>query len=297
MEAKSIYPVVCFGEILWDFLPQGKLPGGAPVNVAYHLKMLGKNPSVISRIGEDDEGKELLEVFQSKGIDTSFIQQDPAHQTGKVLVELKDNHEVDYEIVRPVAWDFIEWNPEFISLVTQARYFVFGSLVARNSVSRNTLFQCLENAQTKVLDINLRPPHFEKQILNELLEKADVLKLNLSELHLISGSYHLYHSDEDRIEYLQERFKIETIIVTKGNGGAILYIHDRFFHHAGYPVRVADTVGSGDAFLAAMLSKLMEGSSPNEALAFANALGAYVASCAGGCPNYTVDEVLALKKK
>jgi fructokinase len=283
-EEELKYPVVCFGEILWDFLPNGKMPGGAPVNVAYHLKMLGKNPAVISRVGNDELGKELIRLFEKKNIETAFIQTDPVHATGKVLVEIKENHEVEYEIVKPVAWDFIEWNEKLFSIVEKAKYFVFGSLVTRNKESKNTLFKCLEIAQTKVLDINLRPPHFDKKILKELFEKADILKLNVAELRQISSWYNDYNNDEERIKSLKEKFGIETIIVTKGSAGAILYINDLFYYHPGYHVSVVDTVGSGDSFLSAIISKLLDQASSEETLDFANAVGAFVSSKAGGCP-------------
>jgi fructokinase len=293
-EVKSNFPVVCFGEILWDFLPKGKVAGGAPVNVAYHLKMLGKNPAIISRIGSDNLGKELIQLLKIKNMETAFIQIDKVIETGKVLVKIKENNEAKYEIVNPVAWDFIEWRDELISLVRDAKYFVFGSLITRNTKSRNTLFSCLELAQKKMLDINLRPPYFDKKILKELLEKADLLKLNAAELQLISKWHKDYKNDDDKIKSLKERFQIETIIVTKGSAGAILCISDLFYYHNGYTVSVADTVGSGDAFLAAIISKLMDKASAEEALRFANALGAFVASCPGGCPEYEIKNVIEL---
>jgi fructokinase len=294
---KLKHPVVCFGETLWDILPHAKLPGGAPMNVAYHLNKLGKNPAIISRIGADELGKDLRHEFESRKIDTSFFQIDKVHPTGKVFAEIKENNEVHYDIVKPSAWDFIQWQDDFTSLVEQAEYFVFGSLITRNKQSKNTLFKCLEIAKTKVLDINLRPPHYSKKIVEELLRKADILKLNLAELHLITGWFSDYDSDEDRIKLLKEKFEFEAIIVTKGAEGAILNIDNLFYHHHGYSVKVADTVGSGDSFLAAIISKLIDRSPPYEALDFASALGAFVASRSGGCPDYQLEDVITLMQK
>lgn len=295
---KTNYPVVCFGETLWDFLPEGKLPGGAPVNVAYHLKKLGKNPVVITRIGDDELGKELKQVYKSKNIDTKFFQVDKKNPTGKVFAEVKENHEVEYEIVKPVAWDFIEFVPEMEPIISAASYFVFGSLASRDEITRKTLFKNLEFAQTKVLDINLRPPHFSKEILEELLSKADILKLNLSELHLISDWFGgKFASDEERINLVSQKYNIETIIATKGGDGAILFVNKNFYYHPGYHVKVADTIGSGDSFLAAIVSKFIDKASPEEALDFASALGAFVASRSGACPDYKIEEVLQLMKK
>ena len=297
MTEKSNYPVVCFGESLWDFLPEGKLPGGAPANVAYHLQELGKNPAVISRVGDDELGKELIKSFESKNIETRFFQVDKEHETGKVFASVKENHEVEYEIVQPVAWDFIECNKTDEEIISNADYFVFGSLAARNKNSRNSLLHCLEFAKTKVLDINLRPPHFNRETLTMLLERTDILKLNLSELHLVSSWYSDIESNEKMVQLLVEKFKLKTIIVTKGGDGAMLYTSEKFFYHPGYSVKVADTIGSGDSFLAAIISKLMDKASPEEALDFASALGAYVASRSGACPDYELTEVTGLMDK
>ncbi|MEO6721529.1 MAG: carbohydrate kinase [Ferruginibacter sp.] len=284
-------PVVCFGETLWDLLPEGKLPGGAPMNVAYHLTRLGKNPAIISRIGNDTLGKELMDVFKSRNIDTRHFQFDNQYPTGKVFATIKEDNEVQYEIVRPVAWDFIQWDDRFESLIKEAEYFVFGSLITRNKISKSTLFKCLESANTKVLDINMRPPHFNKKIVGELLRKADILKLNLAELHLITGWFNEYNSDEDRMKLLKEKFDIATIIVTKGGDGAILNVDDGFYHHDGFTVTVADTVGSGDSFLAAILTKFLDGCNPIDTLGFACGVGALIASYHGGCPDYRPEEI------
>jgi len=290
-EKKSFHPIVCFGETLWDIVLQEKQPGGAPMNVAYHLNKLQKNPAIISRIGLDDLGKELIHVFESRGINTDYFQVDYERSTGKVFAEIKEFNEVHYDIVMPVAWDFIEWEDSFENLLSDATYFVFGSLITRSKQSKNTLFKCLEASNIKVLDINMRPPFYHKKIVEDLLRKANILKLNLAELHLITGWFSNYNSDEDRIKLLKEKFKLHTIIVTKGGDGAILNEGDAFYHHAGYTVQVADTVGSGDAFLAGMLSSFIDNKTPEGALDFASRMGAFVASCKGGCPDYSLTSV------
>jgi fructokinase len=294
MTEKINYPVVCFGESLWDILPDGKLPGGAPANVAYHLQKLGKNPAVISRIGNDELGQELKEIYESKNIETGFFQIDSEHETGKVFATVKANHEVEYEIVQPVAWDFIECNKVDEEVISKADYLVFGSLASRNINSRNSLLHCLESAKIKVLDINLRPPHYTRETLTTLLLRTNILKLNLSELHLVSSWYADLESEEKMVKLLVEKFKLQTVIVTKGADGAILFMNENFFYHPGYSVKVADTIGSGDSFLAGIISKIIDGASPAEALDFASALGAFVASRAGACPDYEIEEVTAL---
>ncbi|HYO20780.1 MAG TPA: PfkB family carbohydrate kinase, partial [Flavisolibacter sp.] len=261
------------------------------MNVAYHLQKLGMHTSVITRVGKDKWGDDLKMLLQQQGIATGEVQVDEVHSTGLVNATLKENNEVAYDIVFPVAWDFIGWKETFSTLVQQAAYFVFGSLAARNDVSRNTLFQLLQAANKKVLDINLRPPHFNRKSLTELLQQADILKLNDHEVKLISGWFGDYHAIDDQVRRVQEEFSMDTILVTRGSEGALICQSGELFHHKGYKVTVADTVGSGDAFLAGYLYKTANGSEPADALAFANALGAFIATQAGACPEYDVTSV------
>jgi fructokinase len=288
MSATNIHNVICFGEILWDILPHGSVPGGAPMNVAYHLQKLGKNPALITCVGFDDMGEKLINICAGYGICTDYFQIDYEVTTGKVYAEFKEQNEVSYNIVKSVAFDFIQWEDDFEPLLQNAEYFVFGSLVTRNKQSRNTLFKCLEMANTKVLDINLRPPHYNKKIIEELLRKADILKMNLAELHLITEWFSNYKSDRERIQLLKDKFNIEGIIVTKGGEGAIFNLGSAFYSHPGYTVEIADTVGSGDAFLAGAVSKLIDRAPPEKVLDFASRLGAFMASCKGACPEYTL---------
>jgi fructokinase len=291
MENKNRHQVICFGEVLWDILPTGTVPGGAPMNVNYHLEKLGKNPALITRIGLDDMGRELVDIFSAKGVCTEYFQLDYAHETGKVYGRLKDAHEMVYEIVEPVAWDFIQWENAFSQLVSDADYFVFGSLAARSKVSRETLFTLMQHAKTKVLDINLRAPHYNRDIVEALLQKADIVKMNEAELELITGWFSPYKTDEERMEKVQELFSISKMVVTRGEKGAIVNWNGTFYQQPGIQVDVADTVGSGDSFLAGFLAQIMEGANPQEALQFACVLGAFIATQKGGCPDYNLEQV------
>ena len=291
------YKAVCYGEILWDVLPSGAKPGGAPMNVAYHLQKLGMTATLISKVGKDSWGNDLIALLQKQTIDTRYIQIDKEHATGIVNAFLKDGNEVEYDIVFPAAWDFISMDQEFISLVQQTKYFVFGSLASRNDVSANTLLQLLEAANTKVLDINLRPPHFTKATLETLLYQTDILKLNEHEANLIAGWFNQFDSLQDQVKSIQEHFKIDTILVTRGAHGALINEKGNFYEHPGYKIKVEDTVGSGDAFLAGYLFKLDNNATPQESLAFANALGAFIATQSGACPPYSLEMVNHLKEK
>ena len=297
MSDNTSHPVVCFGEILWDILPSGTVPGGAPMNVAYHLNKQNKNPALITKIGIDESGKELINVLSGQNVCTDFFQIDYEYETGKVYANPNQFNEVIYDIVIPSAWDFIVWENEFEELISKSKYFVFGSLAARSQTSKETLFRLLELARNKVLDINLRAPHFNRRIVEQLLQKADFLKLNLAELELITGWFSQHTSIEDRIKSIRDRFKISNIVVTMGGDGALLAMDQDIIKQKGKTVSVEDTVGSGDAFLAGMLSKLIENVSPAKALEFASELGAFVATKKGACPDYDTAEINDFMKK
>ena len=287
----NTHPVVCFGETLWDMLPGGKQAGGAPMNVAYHLQKLGKNPAVISRIGYDDLGKQLIETLETKNICTEFFQMDDQKPTSVVQAEIKDGHEVVYTILNNVAWDYIEYNDELATLVSSADYFVFGSLATRSWQTRNTLLRLLPLAKNKVLDINLRPPFYNRQTIEMLLTHANIVKMNLAELELITGWFSPLTTEAERIQLLKDRFELDTVIVTRGAKGAIVCNKGELCTCTGIPIKVEDTVGSGDSFLAAIIAKMLEGATMDETLHFANKLAAFVTTQKGACPEYDLDAI------
>ncbi|MBC7888983.1 MAG: carbohydrate kinase [Ferruginibacter sp.] len=291
MSKENNHSVVCFGEVLWDILPSGAVPGGAPMNVAYHLNKLNKNPAIITRIGSDNRGKGLVDIFSEQGVCTDYFQVDYIYETGKVFAKPNEHHEMVYDIVKPVAWDFINWEEELADLVSNAEIFVFGSLAARNKVSKDTLFRLLEIAKYKVLDINLRAPHFNRRIVEELLQKADFVKMNQAELELITGWFSDYSGIEDRLKSIRDKFNISGMVVTMGGDGALLYRNEEIITNKGFTIEVVDTVGSGDAFLAGMLSKLLDKSGDKKALEFASGLGAFIATQRGACPQYDLEMV------
>ena len=159
--------IVCFGEVLWDLLPSGKVAGGAPMNVAYHANQLGIITQMISKIGQDELGKHLIDFLDKKGVDTSLVQTDHNSPTGTVNVTLNSSSSPSYEIVSPVAWDYIHTSKANKTAVKTADAFVFGSLSARNEASRNALLELLNIAKLKVFDVNLRKPHYSKPLLKQ----------------------------------------------------------------------------------------------------------------------------------
>jgi fructokinase len=288
------HTIACFGETLWDFLPSGKVPGGAPMNVALHLRQLGMNASLISRVGNDSLGEALLEYLESRKMPTGWIQMDPVYPTGSVKVILGVGNDVSYDIVQPVAWDYIRYSRDADRLVSESDLFVFGSLAARNESSRETLLRFLGSAKRKVFDVNLRPPHFSRSILEKLLAEASIVKMNHEELALISGWFNTQSDEKAQMEYLRDRFELEMICVTKGANGAALLEGDRMCVHPGYSVRPVDTVGSGDSFLAALLKRGLTDGSFEKALEYACAMGALVATHPGANPEIKESDLFKL---
>jgi len=286
--------IVCFGEVLWDILPQEKMPGGAPMNVALHLHSLDIPSAIISRTGDDELGAELRSYLELRMVPTDWIQVDPRQPTGKVIADLSDRDEVHYEIAKPVAWDYIEASPEAVRLVEQADALVYGSLACRTPTSRNTLMALLEKAAWKVFDVNLRKPHFEKAVLVDLLERSDLVKMNEEELNHIAGWYSSASAMEEQLSVLRDHFQLDALLVTRGKAGSAYFDGQGVLHQQAYAVTVEDTIGSGDAFLAGFLSRRIQGADPGESLAFASATGALVASRIGGTPLINTGEIKAL---
>lgn len=289
--------IICFGEMLWDMLPSGKQAGGAPMNVAVHLKNLGLNPLIISRVGNDELGGELLHFVTNHGLSTDLIQLGKTHLTGVAKANVSDKNEVTYKLVHPVAWDYITHNEEIEKAVENADVFVFGSLISRSQESRETLLYLLSKAKFKVFDVNLRSPFYDQEIVENLLEKADMVKMNSHELTLITDWNGEIVEEKMAILSMAKRFNINTICVTRGENGAILFTNGEFYEHVGFKVAVTDTIGSGDSFLAALLTGLLAKNDPNESLKFACAMGSLVATHQGATPYVSALDVQSFLKE
>ena len=293
----NFVPALCYGEILWDVLPDGAQPGGAPLNVAYHLNKMGLSTSIISRIGNDHNGERLVNLMDTWGINLQFLQVDTIYPTSEVLAKMNGN-EATYEIVFPVAWDFITRDGKIQSSINSSTYFVYGSLASRNDTSRNTLFKLLETDAIKVFDINLRPPFIEHDLLKMLLEKADIVKLNQAELELVQIIFNGPLSTEaDQVKFIRDRFNVAGVVITKGECGASYYTGEKGYHLWGNEVQVADTIGSGDSFLAAFIANHYLKAQPEIILKNAIAMGAFIATKKGGCPDYLIQEYENFKSK
>lgn len=284
--------IICFGEVLFDVFPTHKKIGGAPLNVALRLASLGINAQIISRVGNDEIGRELLAFIKKNGVATDTIQIDENLSTGEVIVQLNDKGSASYTINYPVAWDKIICIPEDEIMVKKADALVFGSLVCRDSISQNSLLEIINYAKYAIFDVNLRAPFYTKEILVNLMMQSDFIKFNDDELYEVSAFLNSpYHSLEQNILFIAEKTNTKHICVTKGSHGAVLYYNEKMYYNSGYKIDVIDTVGSGDSFLAGLLSKLLYDENPQEAIDFACALGAIVAKNEGANPTISSKEI------
>ncbi len=276
---------VCFGEVLWDVFPKHKKIGGAPLNVAIRLQSLNNESYIIGKVGDDEDGVKLIDFIKKSGVNIDYIQIDKNFHTGEVKVMLDDKGSATYDIMFPRAWDKIEVDEKALDLVKSSDAFIYGSLVARDEVSKNSLLKLIEQANYKIFDINLRPPHYTKELLIQLMNKSDFIKFNDDELFEISDYLDSkYHSIEQNMRYVSKKTATNHICVTKGRHGAVLLYNDNFYYNSGYQIKVKDTVGAGDSFLASLTSQLLNKVHPQKAVDFACAVGALVAQSEGATP-------------
>jgi fructokinase len=284
--------VVGLGELLWDLFPKGKQLGGAPANFAYITALLGDSGMVASRVGDDRLGQEALWHLKSSGLDVSRIQRDPTHPTGTVKVEVDLRGQPEYHISENVAWDFLEFSEDWISLARATHAVCFGSLAQRNSVSRATIrafLSALPSFAIGIFDVNLRQSYFSGDLLRDSARHATILKLNHEEfprfLDLLrcplKGSE---RSDIFAARWLCRELGIRLVCITRGPAGSALITAESHHEHPGFSVKIADTVGAGDAFTAALVHHALRGSSLAAMNVAANRMGAWVASQEGAMP-------------
>ena len=283
--------IVCYGEILWDLLPEGEQLGGAPLNVALRLHSFGAKTTIISAIGKDDYGKMTLAALKEKAFPTTYIQQTKL-PTGKVDVTLDDTGSASYTIKENAAWDHIEATPEAIEEVKKADAFVFGSLALRADYNKEQFELLVSEAKYTIFDLNLRYPHYDIDIVGALMEIADCIKLNDEELELIVILLGIEkESLEEELKEIAKITETDTICVTLGPDGAMLFHKDNIYTQVGYPTKVVDTVGAGDSFLAGLIFGLLSDQTPEDTLQVAAAIGSLVAGKAGANAVVTNDEI------
>jgi len=279
--------IFALGESLWDLLPEGAVLGGAPANFAYHAEALGAHSTMVSRIGNDQLGCEILARFEACGLSTEFISVDPTAQTGSVSVAVGSDGQPSYVIHENVAWDYIPADPATIEAAAHADAICFGSLAQRSAGSRDAIWALVRATKVsawRVFDINLRQSFYSKEVIEESLNLANVLKLNDSELPVIAKLLFLTGDTLQQLEQLAHRFSLRAVVYTRGADGSILLADDIISEHPGISSVVRDTVGAGDAFTATVVLGLLYGWPLEKINQWANAIAAFVCSQTGATP-------------
>lgn len=278
--------VTAIGEILFDIYPGYKKLGGAPFNFLYHVWKLNGQGNFVSRIGNDDEGKEILDILKQKNFDTTFIQLDTEHKTGAVYVELDDNKVPDFKIVENRAYDFIESTGTLEELVEEKTGLLYiGTLAQRNDVSRNTIQNLLTNNVKCFYDINIRQNFYSTEILEKSLSASNVVKLNRDELKLINDL--LIKSDFDTVQSAQkirDKFNLDILCVTLGGEGAYLFSADSRSQYSAKVDDIVDTVGAGDAYAAMLCTGYLKGFNLDRINKLASEFAAEICRIEGAIP-------------
>jgi fructokinase len=298
------FRVIGVGEVLWDLLLTGPQLGGAPANFAYHAQALGAQALVITRVGKDDYGREIIRRFQAMALPDSTVQVDEAAPTGTAKVKLSGNGLAHFTIQKHVAWDSIAATRGALAAASNADAICFGSLAQRSESSRNTIQQLVASTPAdalRIFDINLRQKFYSRSVIEKSLQLANVLKLNDDELPVLAAMFDLTGSSENdsppKIEYqigqLARLFSLRLVALTRGANGSLLYQRDkdevRWSDCASRPVQVVDTVGAGDSFTAALVLGLLSKMDLDEINDIANEVARFVCSQAGATPSLPED--------
>jgi fructokinase len=286
--------IVGLGELLWDLLPSGKQLGGAPANFAYIASLLGNEGTPASGIGSDALGDEALQRLTELGLSTAYVQRISAHPTGTVNVEIDSTGQPSFDIAESVAWDFLEWTQAWQQLAERADVVCFGSLAQRVPQSRATIRSFLLATRPdaiRIFDVNLRQNFYTAQILAESMQLATIVKLNHEELPKILHLFQLDHrGEEDSARQLLSSYNLKLVCITRGANGSLLVGPEESNEHPGIKIKVADTVGAGDAFTAALVHGYLQGASLAQINETANRVGAWVASQPGATPVSTAGD-------
>jgi fructokinase len=298
---KTKFNVVGIGEVLWDLLPAGRKMGGAPANFAYHAHALGAKSHAITRVGKDELGREIQAQFRELSLPTTTVQEDDAAPTGTAKVTLSGDGLAQFTIQENVAWDYLDGTPEAQAVALEADAICFGSLAQRSATSRQTIQQLVASTLShalRIFDVNLRQQYYSREVIEQSLCLANVLKLNDDELPVLSTMFSMRGSTENQIEQLAKRLKgthsgqptstsgRAVVALTRGARGSLLYRagDGRWSDCQLRPVEVVDTVGAGDSFTAALVLGLLHNLDLDEINSFANEVARYVCSQAGATP-------------
>lgn len=289
-----MFKTIGIGEILWDILGKEKHLGGAPFNFAYYTKSLGEEGIIISRIGKDQLGDEILNILERLRISNQGIQSDEIYPTGKVLVTIDQGGEPSFHILERVAYDYIVADKPILEMVEDADAVCFGTLAQRCETSRKSIQAIVEAARkaTIIYDINLRQNFYSLDIIERSVSLSHILKLNDKEITILK---HLFQQEkminDDFLLKLLESYNLKLICVTLGKNGCILRAEQEHIYSPGYRVEIVDTVGSGDAFTAGLIYRYLRGDGLPQIADFANLFGAYIATQRGATPPVDLEKL------
>ncbi len=279
--------VAGIGEVLWDVLETSEELGGAPVNFTYHVTMLGGCGIPVSTVGSDERGLRTLQALEQRKLPTAAISKDPEHPTGYVLAKLDADGVANYEFPDAVAWDNLQLNPAATETAASVRAICFGSLAQRSAITRKAIQKFLQLAPAdslRIFDLNLRQDFYNPPLIEASLKQSDILKLNDDELYILAQLLDLHGNDCEQLNALLSRYKLKLIALTRGRHGSMILTPDALVEHPGTPTKVADTIGAGDAFTAAIALGMLLQHSPEAISQHANKLAAYVCAHAGAMP-------------
>ena len=298
---KEPHLVLGIGELLWDILPDGMRLGGAPANFSVMAGRLGDRAAILSRIGCDELGRQVIDRLDPMPVESSCLEVDPAHETGRVTVSFLDG-EPHYTIHQPAAWDFLELSDEWIQLVERADALCFGSLAQRSQHSRQTIQTLARQSSAsciRIFDVNLRAPFYSAEVLQESLELATVVKMNEDEAPVVLNLLDLAADEAPAIDLsgpsaehlrpaadrlLQQFPTLQLVAITRGSRGSLLVNRDEWNEHPGFPVKFVDGIGAGDAFTAALAHYLLRGADLATLNEAGNRWGGWMASQSGATP-------------
>ena len=291
--------ILGIGELLWDVLPEGLRLGGAPANFTVMAGRLGNHAAILSRVGRDELGQAAIELVDSLPVDASSVQIDSEQETGRVTVEFAEG-QPGYTIHRPAAWDFMELSDDWVRLAARADAICFGSLAQRSEISRQTIQTLVAESRAtcvRVFDVNLRAPFYSSEVLEESLELATVVKMNDAEVPLVLDLLDLEVRASERdaaadaatlseggARLLKEFPTLQLVAITRGGQGSVLVRREEWHEHPGVPAKLADTIGAGDAFTAAITHYLLQGASLAVLNEAGNRWGSWMASQSGAMP-------------
>ncbi len=299
MKVKMPHVVVGVGEVLWDNLPAGRQIGGAPANFAYHAHSLGAEARVASCVGDDGAGREIIALLEKLGLECESVAIDSCHPTGAVDVELDSQGKPRYVIHENVAWDFIPFSPGLLDLAARADAVCFGTLAARSPVSRETIGDFVRAARPeclRVFDVNLRQSFFDAELIRDFIALSSILKISDEELPIVAGFLGIVGNDRDVLAALLGGHGLKLVALTRGPRGSVLASPEGFIEHPGMNVQVADTVGAGDSFTAAVVMGLLGGLDLDAISGLANRLAAHVCSRHGAMPDMPDDFAAGLSR-